>query len=346
MSRQMSALSKPWLLAMAVLVMLTVACQADPRTTQKIAACPPTWGYTTLQDTVADFFEEQYEGKTNHGSAAAAAAACTADNNCIGFDISGFTIAMGATVRFVDSPGRCTYVRKRCPVRSGYLALANVGWQGQIGSTVTYEYDNADDAMRACDQLPTCTGFNTFGAYIEGEIIGTLAAAVRMCTYIKDSCPAKYGYFNYKDTALAGVTGVDGIATGVLNSQAEAEEFCKLEYRCNGFSSDGSYYIGGIANTVSSPGTCSYIKHSCAPMAGFVVYADSDLRKSSNGRRSDKCFNDVYKACLADPSCKAFNNMRYTWNELPNNVDSGFEAASGICTYVKIAEVLASKGEE
>ncbi|GIL59560.1 hypothetical protein Vafri_14317 [Volvox africanus] len=346
MSRQMSAFSRFWLLAM-VLVTITVAFQAVQTGGEKIAACPPTKGYTTLQDMTFEFFEKTEVGKTEYDSAEAAQTACTADKNCIGFDYSGYTLSYGTIGDFTSSPGRCIYLRKRCPVKSGYTALSNVALDLDDEGQRSYRDDSADGAIRTCDQDPRCVGFNDFGLTYFGSIIGYyIALGEPVCTYVKDICPFKYGYTNLADTALAGVTGVDGVAVGKLSTQAEAEEFCKLEYRCNGYSSDGSYYIGGIANTVSSPGVCSYIKNSCPPMAGFVVYIDSDFRKTKDGRKSDKCLADVYKSCLADSTCKAFNNMRYIWTSLPNNIDDTFAPASGVCTYVRLADVLAQKNNK
>ncbi|GLI65078.1 hypothetical protein VaNZ11_008505 [Volvox africanus] len=345
MSRQMSVFSRSWLLGI-VLVTLTVAVQADQTIDQKIAACPPTRGYTTLQDTTFKLYGERPAGKvgmTEYTSATAAQAACSADNNCVGFDYSGFTIAHGTQGSFTSRQGSCTYLRKRCPVKSGYTAMSNVIFDIAVGSSIYFEFDTIDEAMQACDRNPNCPGFNSNGNYVVGSIIGYIPTISPSCTYIKDTCPFKYGYTNLADTALAGVTGVDGVAVGQLSTQAEAAEFCKLEYRCSGYSSDGSYYIGGISNTVSSPGVCSYIKNSCAPMAGFVAYADSDFRRTYDGQKSDKCFADVYKSCLADSTCKAFNNMRYIWTSLPNNIDEAFASASGVCTYVRLEDVLAQK---
>ncbi|GIL59568.1 hypothetical protein Vafri_14317 [Volvox africanus] len=173
---------------------------------------------------------------------------------------------------------RTTCVRAVSPSSSRYLHPARTAWKPKtgfklfpmtswsisdgFGSPNLITTASAAVAEAQCRSNSSCVGFNTDGQYLVApSYVSTYIGAPNpSALYMKQYCTERFGYISKPDTALRPVPAQFGIAEGKAESEAQAAEFCRLNYACTGFSSDGSYIIGGVGEYVSATGICSYVK--------------------------------------------------------------------------------------
>ncbi|GIL59565.1 hypothetical protein Vafri_14317 [Volvox africanus] len=314
-------------------------------------ACPDKRGYETLTAYLPLYKSGmQYPSDPADGlqltSVDDAFSSCSGDPSCIAFSTRASTLNLGRLLSWAKLEGSCTWVKRSTwKPKTGFKLFPMTSWSisDGFGSPNLITTASAAVAEAQCRSNSSCVGFNTDGQYLVApSYVSTYIGAPNpSALYMKQYCTERFGYISKPDTALRPVPAQFGIAEGKAESEAQAAEFCRLNYACTGFSSDGSYIIGGVGEYVSATGICSYVKEPCAPMRGFVAYNDvsfpDDAPDALLARPSKDCFNDVYTQCLNEPKCYAFNNMRYMWNSSAPNIKNDPESAPGMCTYVKIS---------
>ncbi|EFJ43912.1 hypothetical protein VOLCADRAFT_106591 [Volvox carteri f. nagariensis] len=316
----------------------------------QMAACIEHPGYVTLTGGVFNYksglktplepsWGDMFPNMT------AAKSACDADSACIGFSNQGSTFSKGGLGNVsITGLTKCLYLKKVAPSIANYMLVPSLQWPD---NSFVFATGSQYGAMIACENSCCCPAFSTDGQYIGGgkplrEFVPSPTGA---SIYLKEACLEKVGYNEkYKAATLASVKGVYGIASSeVSGGGKEAEQFCNLDYRCTGFSYDGRYAIGAAKIVFTAwPGKCAYIKDPCAPMRGFAAYNDVNIKPmySPSSRANQTALADVYQTCLADPSCRAFNNARYMWSTewlVPELEESYVEDAPGICLYYKLS---------
>ncbi|GLI65077.1 hypothetical protein VaNZ11_008504 [Volvox africanus] len=313
-------------------------------------ACPDKRGYETLTGfhpvySSGTQFPESSEEGLQLTSVDDAFRLCSGNRSCVAFASTASTVNLNRLLEWGQQDGSCSWVKRSTwAPKTGFKLLPFTSWSISDGANTPNLITAASsaDAETQCRSNPSCVAFDTNGQYLlaPSVIDHYIAAPSTAALYVKQYCTEKFGYISKPDTALIPVYGGFGIAEGTAESEAQAAEFCRLNYACTGFSSDGSYIIGGVGEYVSATGICSYVKEPCAPMRGFVAYNDvsfpDDAPDALLARPSKDCFNDVYTQCLNETSCHAFNNMRYMWTSSAPDIRYNSEPAPGMCTYVKI----------
>ncbi|GLI65201.1 hypothetical protein VaNZ11_008672 [Volvox africanus] len=307
------------------------------------SACIEVPGYEALPDYGIElrsgfsFPQNDDEGK-DYPNASSALLACDSDPTCVGYNTDGVTITQAGliSVAYVSELRTCLWIKiGSSEAYSGYTRRPYLSWSAADSATVFVDTASAAAAKEACDQNPACTAWNTAGQFAIGAVDTQAFPASPGGTtlYLKPVCRDKFGYTSYYGYTLSGLSGVSGLGTGKMpGGGADAADFCRLDYRCTAFSTDGSYAIGGVDLNNVGGTTCTYVKEPCAPIRGFAAVNDQNSHSAPDSRPYYNCFSDVYKACLNDPECIAFNNVRNIWKVEPDD----YVDAPGICFYLKL----------
>ncbi|GLI65209.1 hypothetical protein VaNZ11_008688 [Volvox africanus] len=329
--------SKATMLAAVVTVALALALKLS--TAYEITACPRVDGYIAYADmgvtrsTEADMYDTLEEAKV----------ACDDDSSCWSFNnnlevYSVTDVALGA------APGVCTYVKNVCPTYPGYKLLPP-GFVADLGDTaVVVQYNSDDDLPLECwnSDLDICAGFDITGRMIfpkQGygvkDVVWKADNITTLCAYqTQDTaiCPNKFGFFTHYDSILKPGQGLDGVNYGQLETLEDAEAYCKITPKCSGFSSDGSFTVGGIKGLSFAYYTCTYIKHPCPPVNGYTAVDGYTIKAFSPSASYPKlCFADLVRKCNDDPNCQSFDTLRNVWN-----IDVvQYHPFPGMCLYVK-----------
>ncbi|GIL87944.1 hypothetical protein Vretimale_6324 [Volvox reticuliferus] len=304
-------------------------------------ACLDVPGYETIPE-IYHFFPEGgiYPANTEMGLKGITAdvrAACDANPSCLGFNTYGTSVNKDYFYRLSYNGGmNCQYIKTgSSKVYSGYTRRPYVSWISADDDTTFVDTESPEAAKRACDQNSACTAWNTAGQYAVGAVDtqNFEASSGGTTLYLKQVCPEKFGYTSYHGYQIKGASGDTGVGSGKLPGGATAAaDFCRYDYRCTAYSTDGSYAVGGVDLVEVDANICTYVKDSCAPMRGFYVVNDVTLNEEPASRPDYKCFTEVYEACLNDPECAFFNNIRNIWG---NNAQS-LKIAPGMCLYQKL----------
>ncbi|EFJ43913.1 hypothetical protein VOLCADRAFT_95793 [Volvox carteri f. nagariensis] len=285
----------------------------------------------------------------------AAKSACDADSACIGFNSRGFTVTLaGLGPVNIEHATQCLYLKQDAPSRSNYILVPFLKWIEASHSSVTVRMPDQEAAKKGCESS-ACAAWSTDGFYAVGPLSFTefLPSPTGSSMYLRRACFEKLGYssqYQGSNVVSAKFTrypkpeeGIRGLANGTAPGGAKAaEEYCNLDYRCTGFDFDGNFVIGATKVVYSRTSKCAYIKDPCAPMRGFAAYNDVNIKPmySPSSRPNQTALADAYQTCLADPSCRAFNNARYMWSTdwlVPELAESYVEDAPGICLYYKLS---------
>ncbi|EFJ43911.1 hypothetical protein VOLCADRAFT_106589 [Volvox carteri f. nagariensis] len=323
---------------------------ARPMRVYMVGACIEHLGYVTLTGGVLKYkFDAESPWEPSWGdmfpNMTAAKSACDADSACIGFNSRGFTVTLaGLGPVNIEHATQCLYLKQVAPQRANYMMVPYLTWIGISHSSILNIVDNAEQAKMECESS-ACVAWSTDGRYMIGPLSFTefVPSETGATMYLRPACMEKLGYKEkYQASTVVSMNGIYGMASGKMPSGKEAEQFCNLDYRCTGFSYDGTYVIGAAKVVFTYPGKCAYMKDPCAPMRGFAAYNDVNIKPmySPSSRANQTALADVYQTCLADPSCRAFNNARYMWSTdwlVPELQESYVEDAPGICLYYKLS---------
>ncbi|GIL67770.1 hypothetical protein Vafri_21292 [Volvox africanus] len=236
-------------------------------------ACVEAPGYEAFPEYVTTYssgdvlpsFDNDYSEGSFHHDAASALLACDSDPNCIGYNTLGFTFTKAGfkSVSWTNE-GICQYIKiGSSGAFSGYTRRPYLTWIPTETDTIFIDMASPAAAKKACDQNPACTAWNTAGQYAVGAVDtkNFEASPGGTTLYLKQVCPEKFGYTSYHGFTLSGVSGVNGVGTGKMpGGSADAADFCKLNYPCTAFSTDGSYAIGAVNLKNSDNSTCTYVK--------------------------------------------------------------------------------------
>ncbi|GIL78561.1 hypothetical protein Vretimale_6105 [Volvox reticuliferus] len=315
-------------------------------------ACHDKRGYVTMSD-IAPVFRGPnglFPGSSADGSTWSsvdeALSKCNDDPSCVVVTSLASTAHREGVAKWRQMPGACTWAKRtNWMSKTGFKLWPYSTWKISDGPN-TPNLRSADSAAAAeaeCRSNADCVGFSSAGQYLlsPSSIVGYEPSRVPAAVYVKLSCAEKFGYISMPNTALVPARGENAIAYGTAEGEEQAAEFCRLNYACTAFSSDGSYYIGGVSGYTPAKGICSYIKEPCAPMRGFVAYNNVAFPGGAPdallARPAKDCFVDVYTQCLKNSDCNAFDNMRYMWTSDAPDIREHSEPAPGMCLYVKIS---------
>ncbi|GLI61950.1 hypothetical protein VaNZ11_004511 [Volvox africanus] len=351
-----------FLLQAAILAQLfvpgTCSCGCGKEEEEVRTACPERLGYMSFPDMMTiyvsgNFFPLSGEG-VNGTDSHAALASCTAAPNCITFNNLGSTGTLGSVIYLAKGADSvCTYIKRVFPEVRGYTLRPFLEWFPEEDAVVVHE-GSSRAAKAACDSQPTCTAWTSSGQYVLGSVVADefRVSQLRVALYLKQVCPERSGYVTHAGSVLAGADGSitnNTVSFDRLPSGSEAEEFCRQNYDCTAFSSDGSVAIGSISNLTLIPGVCTYVKKVCTPMRGFTAYKDVNLMSAYVpddvvDPAAALSLGDTYTACLLDPNCVAFNSLQDTWSAAaaPQRVElhdnANIESVPGCCLYFKIPD--------
>ncbi|GIL65332.1 hypothetical protein Vafri_19113 [Volvox africanus] len=330
---------KATMLAAVVTVALALALKLS--VAYEITACPQIDGYIAYADmgvtisTEAVMYDTLEEAKF----------ACNGDPACWSFN-NNMEVYSVKNVALMRAPGVCTYVTSTlCPTFSRFKLLPP-GFVVDLGDTaVEVQYTQEDDLVEKCfagSDSSICAGFDLSGrmifpkdGYSFDDIIWKAGNVDAPCTYkVEDAatCPDKFGFFTVYNHVLKPGEGLDGVNNGRLDSDADAEAYCKITPKCSGFSSDGSFTVGGIKGLDFAYYACTYLKHPCPPVSGYTVVDGYTIKAfPPSATYSKLCFADLVRQCNSDPNCKSFDTLRNVWD-----IDVvQYHPFPGMCVYVK-----------
>ncbi|GIL92632.1 hypothetical protein Vretifemale_20096, partial [Volvox reticuliferus] len=216
-------------------------------------------------------------GGQSYPSTKLARAACTSDPNCAGFDSAGYTLPVGSLKLIMDKTYfDCNYLKAgSSKVYLGYKRLPYLSWLTDEWDESFNLTESSEAAKQACDLNPACKAWDTAGRYTIKRYFNrrTFYGSYDGSTmYMKEACPSKFGYTSYYGYKLQSVSGTHGVGTGKMPGGGDdAADFCKLDYRCTAFSSDGSYAIGGVDLISANGSICTYVKPRKSLASSFVI---------------------------------------------------------------------------
>ncbi|GIL96492.1 hypothetical protein Vretimale_2282 [Volvox reticuliferus] len=217
-------------------------------------------------------------------------------------------------------------------------------------------HESAHAAGSHCNATTSCLAWSALGETLMLPSLTSEAAAIaayissgaahgirfensqsEVCLYIKDPCPAKYGYTTYWGKNFVSATALHGVKSSKMSSAEVAEAFCKITPKCTAWNTKGEYAIGGVKSYESESDVCTYVKQPCPAVPGFTAYDRLTYPKSAapDVRYNTSNFVDIVMHCSADHNCAAFNTLRQIW---PPAVAEAAPSVPfpGMCTFVKL----------
>ncbi|GIL48353.1 hypothetical protein Vafri_4625 [Volvox africanus] len=320
------------------------------------AACPRAKGFDAVSDKIALNSPWGFHGAAEPSDAGAL---CAEDTICVSFDTLGVRHFVDVG-NFVDSVGACTYIKQACPRANGYKALLRKMWSltadaNKNGSAAAMSHESELAARSHCNVTISCLAWTSLGEALMLPFVTTEADAIAaydnagaaqgisivhsqrdVCLYLKEPCPAKYGYNTFAGKDFISSTAFRGVKKDKMSSAEMAESFCKVNPKCTAWNTKGEYAIGAVQGYETESNVCTYVKQPCPAIPGFTAHDSFTYPKSAPREHYNKTsFVEIVTHCTSNPHCAAFDTLRQIW---PPAVAEAAPSVPfpGMCTFVKM----------